>query len=132
MGETTSERNSSWAPASRRRNALAWAAVAAVMVLGWGAYAGTLLSMAGLDGWSGIACGGEYRPASCTPASAWRQVEMTITLAQLVALPILIFKGIRSASGAWFDCGWMLWLSAVLLICIEAAPLNNPYLSYLP
>lgn len=56
---------------------------------------------------------------------------MTITLAQLVALPILVFKGIRSASGVWFDRGWMLWLSAVLLICIAVAPLNNPHLSYL-
>jgi hypothetical protein len=57
---------------------------------------------------------------------------MTITLAQFVALPILVFKGVRSASGAWFERGWMLWLSAVLLICISAAPLNNPHLSYLP
>jgi hypothetical protein len=100
MGETTSERISSWTPGSRRRKVLAWAAVAAILVLGWGAYAGTLLSIAGLHGWSGIACDGEYRPASCASTSGWRQFEMTITLAQLVALPILVFKGIRSASGA--------------------------------
>jgi hypothetical protein len=132
MGETTSERISSWTPGSRRRNFLAWAAVAAILVLGWGAYAGTLLSIAGLDGWSGIACDGEYRPAACASTSGWRQLELTITLAQLVALPILVFKGIRSASGAWFDHGWMLWLSAALLICIAVAPLNNSQLSYLP
>ena len=132
MGATTSERISSWTPGSRRRNVLAWAAVAAILVLGWGAYAGTLLSIAGLDGWSGIACDGEYRSASCASTSGWRQFEMTITLAQLVALPILVFKGIRSASGGWFDRGWMLWLSAVLLICIAVAPLNNSQLSYRP
>jgi hypothetical protein len=57
---------------------------------------------------------------------------MIITLAQLVALPILVFKGIRLASGAWFDRGWMLWLFAGLLICVAVAPLNNPSLSYLP
>jgi hypothetical protein len=132
MGETTSERLSRWAPASRRRAILAWAAVAATLALGWGAYTGTLLSVVGFDGWSGFACDGEYRPASCAPKSGWRQFEMTITLAQLVALPILVFKGIRTASGAWFDRGWMLWLSALLLVCIAVAPLNNPHLSYLP
>jgi len=131
MGETTSERISSWTPAGRRRTLLAWAAVAAVLVFGWGAYAGTLLSIAGLDGLAGIACDGEYRPASCGPRSGWREFEMTITLAQLVALPVLVFKGIRSASGVWFNRGWMLWLSAVLLICVAVAPLNNPHLSYL-
>ena len=131
MGETMSGRISSWSPDSRRRTFLAWVAVAAILVLGWGAYAGTLLSIAGVDGWSGIACDGEHRPASCAPGSGWRKFEMTVTLAQLVALPTLVFKGIRSASGAWFDRGWMLWLSAVLLLCIAVAPLNNPHLSYL-
>lgn len=131
MGETMSGRISSWSPASRGRTLLAWVAVAAILVLGWGAYAGTLLSIAGLDGLAGIACDGEYRPAACAPGSGWRKFEMTITLAQLVALPILVFKGIKSASGAWFDRGWMLWLSVVLLICIAAAPLNNPHLIYL-
>ena len=57
---------------------------------------------------------------------------MTITLAQLIALPIIAFKGIRSASGTWFDRGWMLWLSAGLLIFIAVAPLYNPHLSYFP
>lgn len=132
MGATTSQRISKWTPGSRTRSFLAWAAVAAILVLGWGAYAGTLLSIAGLDGWSGIACDGEYRPVSCASTSGWRQFEMAITLAQLVALPILVFKGIRSASGPWFDRGWMLWLSAVLLTCITVAPLNNSQLSYLP
>ena len=132
MGETTSERISNWPPGSRSRTLLAWAAVAAILVLGWGAYAGTLLSIAGLDGLAGIACDGEHRSASCAPKSGWRKFEMTFTLAQLVALPILVFKGVRSASGAWFHRGWMLWLSAVLLICIAVAPLNNPHLSYLP
>ena len=131
MGETTSERISNWIPGSRRRNVLAWAAAGAILVLGWGAYAGTLLSIAGVDGWSGIACDGEYRPASCASTSGWRQFEMIITLAQLVALPILVFKGVGLASGPWFDRGWMLWLSAVLLICVAVAPLNNPHLSYL-
>ena len=131
MGETTSERISSWIPTSRRRTLLAWAAVTAILILGWGAYAGTLLSIAGLDGLAGITCDGEYRLPSCAPESGWQKFEMTITLAQLVALPILAFKGVRSASGAWFDRGWMLWLSAVLLICIAVAPLNNPHLSYL-
>lgn len=131
MGETRNGRISIWAPAGRRRTLLAWASVAAILVLGWGVYAGTLLSIAGLDGWAGIACDGEYRPASCAPRPGWREFEMSITLAQLVALPILVFKGIRSASGVWFDHGWMLWLSAVLLICIAVAPLNNPHVSYL-
>jgi hypothetical protein len=132
MGETTSERISDWIPGSRRRNVLAWAAAGAILVLGWGAYAGTLLSIAGVEGWSGIACDGEYRSASCASTSGWRRFEMTITLAQLVALPVLVFKGVRLASGAWFDRGWMLWLAAVLLLCIAVAPLNNPQLSYLP
>jgi hypothetical protein len=132
MGETTSERISDWIPGSRRRNVLAWAAAGAILVLGWGAYAGTLLSIAGVEGWSGIACDGEYRSASCASTSGWRQIEMTITLAQLVVLPVLVFKGVRLASGAWFDHGWMLWLAAVLLVCIAVAPLNNPQLSYLP
>ncbi len=132
MGETTREPISSWIPGSRRRNVLAGAAVAAILVLGWGAYAGTFLSIAGAQSWSGIACDGEYRSASCASTSVWRQFEMTITLAQLVALPILVFNGIRLASGAWFARGWMLWLAAVLLVCIAVAPLNNPQLSYLP
>ena len=132
MGETTSQRISYWTPGSRRRNVLAWAAAAVILVLGWGAYAGTLLSIAGLDGWAGIACDGEYRSASCASTSGWQQFEMTITLAQLVALPILVFNGVRLASGTWFDRGWMLWLSAVLLVLIAVAPLNNLQLSYLP
>lgn len=132
MGETTNERISNWTPGSRRRTFLAWAAVAAVLILGWGAYAGTLLSIAGLDGLAGIACDDEYRSTSCAPKSGWRKFEMTITLAQLVVLPILVFKAVRSASGAWFERGWMLWPSAVLLICIAVAPLSNPHLSYLP
>lgn len=57
---------------------------------------------------------------------------MIITLAQLVVFPVLTFKGVRSASGPWFNRGWMLWVAAALLICIVAAPLNNPYLNYLP
>ena len=133
MGETTSERISNWAPGSRRRSVLAWVAVGAILVLGWGAYLGTLLSIAGLDGdWRGIACGSEYLPPSCASKSGWRKFEMTITLAELIALPILAFKGIRSAAGTWFDRGWMLWHSAGLLVCIAVAPLNNPHLSYLP
>ena len=57
MGETASDRISSWTPGSRRREVLAWAAVGAIFVLGWGAYFGTLLSIAGFDGdWRGIAC----------------------------------------------------------------------------
>lgn len=131
MGETTRKRISNWIPGSRRRNVLAWATVVAILVLGWGAYAGTLLSIAGAQGWSGIACDGEYRSATCASMSVWRQLEMTITLAQLVAMPILVFNGVRLASGAWFDRGWMLWLAAVLLICIAVTPLNNPQLSYL-
>jgi hypothetical protein len=99
MGETTSERISDWIPGSRRRNVLAWAAAGAILVLGWGVYAGTLLSIAGVDGWSGIVCDGEYRSASCASTSGWRQFEMTITLAQLVTLPVLVFKGVRLASG---------------------------------
>lgn len=133
MGETTSERVSNWTPGSRRRTLLAWAAVAAILILGWGAYAGTLLSTVEFDfGWRGVVCDGEYLPRSCAPKSGWRKFEMILTLAQLVVLPILTFKGVRSASGSWFDRGWMLWLSAVLLICVAVAPLSNPYLSYLP
>jgi hypothetical protein len=132
-GETTRTQISGWATGSRRRSLIAWAAVVAILVLGWGAYAGTLLSLVGFDlEWRGIVCGGEYLPASCAPKSGWRKSEIIITLAQLVVFPILTFKGVRSASGAWFNRGWMLWLAAALLICIAVAPLNNPYLSYLP
>ncbi|MHA7222392.1 hypothetical protein ACX80S_08750 [Arthrobacter sp. RHLT1-20] len=132
MGEARIAQLSKWAPGDRSRTVLAWAAVTAILILGWGAYTGTVLSIAGFDGWPGIACDGESRPAYCAPQPGWRKFEMTITLAQLVALPVLVFKGTRSASGVWFDRGWMLWLSAVLLICIAVAPLNNPHLSYLP
>jgi len=130
--ETTRERIFKWMPGSRGRTLLAWAAVAAILVFGWGAYAGTLLSLVGFDlDWRGIVCDGEYLPPSCAP-TGWRKFEMIITLAQLVALPVLVFKGVRLASGAWFDRGWMLGLAAVLLVCIAVAPLNNPQLSYLP
>jgi hypothetical protein len=47
--------------------------VAAILILGWGAYAGTLLSIAGVDDWSEIACDGDYRLASCASTSGWRQ-----------------------------------------------------------
>ena len=132
MGEATSVRLSKWAPASGRRTVLAWAEVAMILVLGWGAYTGTLLPIAGFGGWPGIAWDGEERPASCAPTPGWRKFEMAITLAQLVAIPVLVFKGSRSAWRAWFDRSWMLWLSAVLLTCIAVAPLSNPHLGYLP
>ena len=133
MGETTSERIFKWMPGSRRRTLLAWAVVAAILVFGWGACAGALLSLVGFDlGWRGIVCDGEYLPPSCASTSGWRKFEMSITLAQLVALPVLVFEGVRLASGVWFDRGWMLWLAAVLLVCIAVAPLNDPQLSYLP
>lgn len=133
MGETTRTQISSWVPGSRRRSLVAWAAVVATLVLGWGAYAGTLLSLVGFDlDWRGIVCGGEYLPASCAPKSGWRKFEMIVTLAQLAVLPFLTFKGVKWASGPWLNRGWMLWLSAILLICISVAPLNNPYLNYLP
>ena len=57
---------------------------------------------------------------------------MIITLAQLVALPVLGAMGVRLASGAWFVRRWMLGLAAVLLVGIAVAPLNNPQLSYFP
>jgi hypothetical protein len=96
MGETTRTQISSWVPGSRRRSLVAWAAVIAILVLSWGAYAGTLLSLMGFDlDWRGIVCGGEYLPASCAPKSGWRKFEMIITLAQLVVLPFLTFKGVK-------------------------------------
>lgn len=133
MGETTRNQLSSWVPGSRNRSLVAWAVTAAILILGWGAYAGTLVSIVNFDlGWHAIVRGGEYLPASCAPKSGWRKFEMLVTLAQLAALPLLAFKGTKWASGPWFNRGWMLWQSAILLICIFVAPLNNPYLSYLP
>ena len=133
MGEATRTQLSNWVPGSRKRSLVAWAVTIVILVLGWGAYVGTLVSIVNFDlGWRGIVCDGEYLPASCAPKSGWRKFEMLVTLAQLAVLPFLAFKGLKWASGPWFNRGWMLWLSAILLICIVVAPLNNPYLSYLP
>jgi hypothetical protein len=133
MGEATRAKLSDWAPGGHNRTLGAWTVTIFILVLAWGAYAGTLSSLAGFDlSWRAIVCDGEGLPAACAPNPGWRKFEMVVTLAQLVVLPFLAFKGIKWASGIWFDRGWMLWLSAILLVCIFVAPLNNPYLSYLP